>query len=52
MASQEAKWSGSALFAIKYVVFYKKKKQTDQVYLTGWKLVVGLASSFIQHDKG
>ena len=35
LASEEANWSGSALFVIKYVNFYKKKKKkkkkTDQV---------------------
>ena len=27
LASEEANWSGSALFVIKYVNFYKKKKK-------------------------
>ena len=35
MASQEAKCSGSALFAIKYVVFYKKKKKKKKKNRSG-----------------
>ena len=41
LASEEAKWSGSALFVIKYVNFYQK---TVSSYLTGCKLEVGVAS--------
>ena len=48
MAS-EANWSGSALFAFKYVNFYQ---QLDQVIWLAehWKWVWHL--KFIQHDKG
>ena len=49
LASEEANWSGSALFVIKYVNFYKKHGSSN---LIGWKLEVDEASSFIQHDKG
>ena len=49
LASEEANWSGSALFVIKYVNLYQKPGSS---YLIGWKLVVGMASSFIQHEKG
>ena len=49
LASEEANWSWSALFVIKYVIFYQKAGSSD---LTGWKLEVGVASLFIQHDKG
>ena len=49
LASDEANWSWSALFVIKYVNFYQKLGSSD---LIGWKLEVGIASSFIQHDKG
>ena len=49
LASEEANWSGSALFVIKYVNFYQKPRSSN---LIGWKLKVGLASEFIQHDKG
>ena len=41
--------SGSALFVIKYVNFYQKPRSSN---LIGWKLEVGMASEFIQHDKG
>ena len=47
--SEEANWSGSALFAIKYVNVYQKFGSSN---LIGRKLEVGVASSFIQHDKG
>ena len=47
LASEEANWSGSALFVIKYVNFYKKSGSSN---LIGWKLEVGVVSSFIQHD--
>ena len=41
LAAEEAKWSESALFAIKYVNFYQKPGPNN---LTGWKLEVGVAS--------
>ena len=41
LASEEAKWSGSALFVIKYVNFYQKHGSSN---LNGWKLEVGMAS--------
>ena len=41
LASEEANWSGSALFVIKYVNFYQKPESSN---LTGWKLEVGVAS--------
>ena len=46
---EEANWSGSALFVIKYVNLYKKPRTSN---LIGWKLEVGVASSFIQQGKG
>ena len=49
LASEEANWSGSALFVIKYVNFYQKSGSCN---LIGWTLEVGMASYFIQHDKG
>ena len=49
LASLEASWSGSALFAILYVNFYQ---QSGSRNMTGWQLEVGMASYFIQHDKG
>ena len=39
--SEEANWSGSALFVIKYVNFYQKPGSSN---LIGWKLEVGMAS--------
>ena len=48
LASEEANWSGSALFVIKYVNFYQKPRSSN---LIGWKLEMGVAS-FIQHEKG
>ena len=39
--SEEAKWSGSAPFVIKYVNFYQKPGSSN---LTDWKLEVGVAS--------
>ena len=47
--SEEAIWSGSALFAIKYVILYQQPRSSN---LIGWKLEVGVASYFIQHDNG
>ena len=41
LASEEANWSGSALFAIKYV---KLKQQSGSSNLIGLKLEVGVAS--------
>ena len=41
LASEEANWSGSALFVIKYVNFYQKPGSSN---LIGWKLKVGVAS--------
>ena len=40
LASEEANWSGSALFVIKYVNFYQKPRSKN---LIGWKLEVGMA---------
>ena len=44
LASEEANWSGSALFAIKYVNLYQQSWSSN---LTGWKLEMGVASQFI-----
>ena len=41
LGSEEAIWSGSALFIIKYVNFYQKPESSN---LIGWKLEVGVAS--------
>ena len=41
LASEEANWSGSTLFVIKYVNFYQKLESSN---LTGWKLEVGVPS--------
>ena len=41
LASEEANWFGSALFAIKYVIFYQSPRSSN---LTCWKLEVGVAS--------
>ena len=41
LASEEANWSGSALFAVKYVNLYQ---QPGSSKLIGWKLEVGEAS--------
>ena len=41
LASEEANWSGSALFVIKYVNFYQTPGSNN---LIGWKLEVGVAS--------
>ena len=41
LASEEANWSGSALFVIKYVNFYRKPGSSN---LIGWKLEVGVPS--------
>ena len=49
LASEEANWSGSALFAIQYVNLYQQSGLSN---LIGWKLEMGMASKFIQQDKG
>ena len=41
LASEEANWSGSALFVIKYVNFYQKHRTSNRI---GWKLEAGVAS--------
>ena len=41
LASSEANWSGSALFAIQYVNLYQQSGSSN---LTGWKVEVGVAS--------
>ena len=41
LASEKANWSGSALFAIKYVNLKQPSGSSD---LIGWKLEVGVAS--------
>ena len=49
LASEEANWSGSALFAIKYLNLYQQSWSSN---LIGWKLEMGMASTFIQQDEG
>ena len=49
LASEDANWSGSALFAIKYVNLFRKSWSS---YLISWKFEVSVASWFIQQDKG
>ena len=49
LASSEANWSRSALFVIQYVNLYQLSGLSN---LTGWKLELGVASEFIQQDKG
>ena len=49
LASEEANWSGSALFVIQYVNLYQ---QPGSSFLIGWKFETGVASSFILQDKG
>ena len=44
LASEEANWSGSALFAIQYLNLYQQPGSSN---LIGWKLEVGV----LQHDK-
>ena len=41
LASEEANWSGSALFVIQYENLYQKPESSN---LIGWKLDVGMAS--------
>ena len=40
-SEEEANWSASALFAIKYVSLYQQSGSRD---LIGWKLEVGVAA--------
>ena len=40
-SAEETNWSGSALFAIKYVNLYQQSGSSN---LIGWKLDVGVAS--------
>ena len=47
--TEEENWSGSALFVIQYVNLYQHSGSSN---LIGLKLEVGVASKFIQHDKG
>ena len=49
LASEEANWSGSALFVIKDMNLYQQPRSSNVI---GWKLKVSVASWFIQHDKG
>ena len=49
LASEEANWSGAALFVIQYLNLYQHPGLSN---LIGWKLEVGVASKFIQQDKG
>ena len=48
LASEEANWTGSALFSIKYVNLYQQSESSN---LIDWKLEMGGASSFIQQNK-
>ena len=41
LASEEANWSGSALFSIKYVNLYQQSWSSN---LIGWKIEMGVAS--------
>ena len=41
LASEEANWSGPALFAIKYMNLYQQSGSSN---LIGWKLEMGEAS--------
>ena len=41
MQAEEANWSGSALFAIKYVNLYQQSGSSN---LISWKLEMGMAS--------
>ena len=49
LASEEANWSGSAMFAIQYMNLYQQPWSSN---LIGWKLDMGMASWLIQQDKG
>ena len=44
--SEEANWSGSVLFGIKYMNLYQQPGSSNMI---GWKLEVGVA---FQQDKG
>ena len=44
LASEEANWSGSALFVINYVNFYHFYQKPGSSNLISWKLEVGVAS--------
>ena len=48
LASSEANWSGSALFAINYVILYQQSGSSN---LVGWKLEVGVASYLFSRTK-
>ena len=48
LASEEANWSGSALFVIQFVNLYQQPGSSN---LIGWKLAIGVVSQFIQQDK-
>ena len=41
LASEEANWSGSALFVIQYVNLYQQSGLSNQI---GWQLEIGMAS--------
>ena len=41
LALEEANWSGSTLFAIKYVNLKQQSRSRNQI---GWKLEMGVAS--------
>ena len=49
LASEEANWSESALFVIKRMNLYQQPGSSN---LIGRNLEVGVASKFIQQDKG
>ena len=49
LASEEANWSGSALFVFQFVNLYQQSVLSN---LIDWQLEIGVASKFIQHDKG
>ena len=49
LATEEVNWSRFALFVIQFVNLYQ---QSELSYLFGWQLEMGMASSFVQHDKG
>ena len=41
LASEEAKWSGTALFTIQYLNLYQQPWSSNEI---GWKLEVSVAS--------
>ena len=47
--ASEANWSGSMLFAIQKMNLYQQSGSSN---LIGWKFEKGVASLFIQQDKG